>query len=406
MPITAIMSKMSKEVTTDPEYKWKIKALANQRATVTGVYVDSALGTAYVKATHGGAIDDLLYVTMSADDSKHFVAGKTVRMVDASHDDMTVVGLVTARVTNGANSYIAVQLQEADDNGASTNLANCDVVYVLSSASEEGSTMPEAISYEGDWYYNYTQIHKTPLSITGTALNTRFRLGTSGYLEMKREALELHGIGLEKSALWGIRRETTGANGKPLRFTGGLDYWIRTNASGNVFNFVTDDDTGTGGAGLWNGTAWRAGGEYWLDTQLEQVFRFGSTEKLAVCGSLALLHINRLVKNSASYQIANKATAYGIRVMEWNTPFGTIHIMRHPLMTYEATTRNLMYLLEPRLMKYRHVANRDTKFIKDTDSGEGAKDGKDELFLTECGYEFHHPNAMAILSGFGGTNTN
>lgn len=400
MALTGIMSKMGKQIASDPEYKWKIKALANQRATVTGVYVDAALGTAYVKATHGGAEDDTLYVRMSANDSKHFVAGKEVRMVDASHGDMVVVGLCTARVTNGASSYIAVQLMEADDNGASTDLSNCDACYIMGNANAEGSSMPEAVAYEGTWYYNYTQIFKTALSITNTAKNTRFRLTTSGYQEMKREALELHGIEMEKALLWGIRRETTGSNGEALRLTGGLDYWIRNNASSNVFNYVTDSGS------LWNGQDWLAGGEYWFDEQLEKVFRYGSTEKLAVCGSTALLHINRLVKNSASYQIANKAVAYGIRVMEWNTPFGTVNILRHPLMTYEATTRNLMYVLEPRLMKYRHIANRDTKFIKDNDSGEGALDALNELFLTEAGYEFHHPEAMAIFSGFGEINTN
>jgi hypothetical protein len=216
------------------------------------------------------------------------------------------------------------------------------------------------------------------------------------YKEMKREALELHGIEMEWATLFGIPTEGTGANGKAERTTGGFIYWLNTNASGNIFNYVTDSDS------LWNGQDWLSGGEYWLDQQLEQIFRYGSQEKLALCGSTALLHINRLVKNSGSYEINRSTKAYGLNVREWVTPFGVINIMLHPLMTYEATTRNDMYVMEPRLIKYRYVD--DTKFLRDRQPND--VDGMNDEYLTEAGYEWHHPLSMGLLRGFGSANTN
>src|SRR5574343_1485915 len=71
-PLTAIMSKMGSESVTDPEFNWWTKSLPTQRATVTGVYTDIALATAYVS---GGAAGATLYVKMSAADVAQFREG-------------------------------------------------------------------------------------------------------------------------------------------------------------------------------------------------------------------------------------------------------------------------------------------------------------------------------------------
>ena len=97
--------------------------------------------------------------------------------------------------------------------------------------------MPQAVSYNPTKYYNKTQIFRTPLSIDRTTRQTRSRTGDK-YKELKREALELHSIEMEKAFIWGIMTENTGDNGKPETTTAGLVRTIIDN-SGNVSNFVT-----------------------------------------------------------------------------------------------------------------------------------------------------------------------
>lgn len=395
MPLTAIMSKMKSEKTDDPQFSWWTKTLPTQAGTVTGVYTDVALSSAY---TSGAVAGSVLYLKMSATDVVHFRAGHSVLMRDASDYAVDCVGKVTAVSSNGVNSYIAVKLLEADDNSSSHDLSDCDKVIVIGSINAEGATMPSSIAYDPVKLYNYTQIFRTPLSITRTARRTKLRTGDQ-YKEAKREALELHGIEMEKGFLFGIRYEGTGDNGKPERMTQGLIPCLRENNSAGVNNFQLNS-TYTGKAWLDDG-----GGEEWLESYLEVVFRYGRQEKLALCGNGALLGFNKLVKANSHYTMTSTIKSYGISVTEMVTPFGKVYLKTHPLFNIEATLRNSMLIFEPENCVYRYID--DTTFY-----GEGGKtaaegtnggrtDGTQEEFLTEAGLEYHHPYTACFLDGVG-----
>jgi len=60
--------------------------------------------------------------------------------------------------------------------------------------------MPDSVGYDPSEFENFTQIWRTPLSITRTARRTRLRTGDA-YQKRKRETLELHAIEMEKSSL-------------------------------------------------------------------------------------------------------------------------------------------------------------------------------------------------------------
>lgn len=387
-PLTAMLAKMKSEKTDDPEFYWWTKSLPTQRATVTGVYTDSGLTTAY---TSGGSAGDTLYIKMSASDESQFRVGHEVLLRDASDYDVDVVAKVTDVSSNGASSYIQVKLLEDDDNSTSHDLSDCDTALIIGNMNAEGAIIPDAISYDATKIYNYTQIFRTPLEITRTARLTRLRTGDA-YKEAKREALELHSIEMEKAFLWGIMTENTGSNNKPERTTRGLINVIKTYASSNVSDYTVDH----------SGSTWLSNGEDWIDEKLEVMFRYGSTEKLAFCGSGALLGIHRLVKNSGQFQISEKTTAYGIKVLEWVTPFGSIYMKTHPLFSYEATNRNMMVIFEPANLKQRYIT--DTTFYPDKDkqnTGHNHYDGTKEEFLTEIGLEFHFPTGWGILNNVG-----
>ena len=126
MPLTAIMSKMKSEKTDDPQFYWWTKLLPSQAATVTGVYTDAALSSAYVS---GGVAGSVLYIKMVAADIIHFREGHTVLLRDASDFTTDVVAKVTTVASNGVNSYIAVKLLEADDNSSTVMI--CLIVTEL-----------------------------------------------------------------------------------------------------------------------------------------------------------------------------------------------------------------------------------------------------------------------------------
>jgi len=395
MPLTAIMSKMKSEKTDDPQYYWWTKLLPTQAATVTGVYTDSALSIAYVS---GGVAGSIIYLKMAASGVIHFRIGHTVLMRDASDYTLDTVGKVIAVSNNGAASYIAVKLLESDDNGT-LYLVACDKVMVIGSMNAEGAAMPVGVSYDPDKLWNYTQIFRTPLSITRTARKTRLRTGDA-YKEMKREALELHGIEMEKAFLFGVAYEGTGDNGKPERMTEGLITCIRNNVAANVSDYQLN--------ATYHGKLWLddGGGEDFLDSYLETVFRYGRQDKLAVCGTGALLGLNKLARAGSHMTMTPSQKEYGINVITWITPFGTIHLKTHPLFNIESTLRNSMLIFEPENCVYRYID--DTTFYAEGDAKQAAPgtqggriDGTQEEFLTECGLEYHHPYTAAFLNGVG-----
>jgi len=213
---------------------------------------------------------------------------------------------------------------------------------------------------------------------------------------------------MEKAFLWGYRYEGVGSNGKPERYTMGLIRAIQEGSDGGSTNIgVASDYAGysasAGDATDYTGQTWLQGGEEWLDECLERTFRYGRAEKLAFVGSGTLLHINRLAKAGGQIQLQPTTTAYGIKVLQWITPFGVLNVKTHPLFSFESTNRNSMLIFEPEDLRYRYVT--DTMFRKAPPMNESqvSIDGTVEEYLTECGLEYHHPNGWGYLNGFGET---
>lgn len=391
-PLTAIMSKMSSEATDDPQYHWWTKTLPNQAATPTGKYTDLGLSSAY---TSGGVAGDIIYIKMSEADCNEFVDGLQVLLRYSEDARVDVNGKVVGTNRNGANSFIAVKLLEADDNSPSYDLSDCDRVLIIGNINPELGEMPTPVSYKPEKFYNYTQIWRTPLEIARTAKKTKLRTGSS-YDELVRETLQIHGLQMERSALFGIATEGIGGNNKPERTTEGIITTIRNNASANV----SDYRRATG----YTTKSWVEGGEDWLDGMLEVLFRFGSDQKLSWCGSGALHGLAKLAKVYGNIQLTPRTLRYGLKILEWATPSGVLMLKRHPLFSFESTLRYSMLIHEPERMKWRFMD--DTDFYPDPgrekkQGGHTRLDGIKEEYLTEGGYEFHFAATSGFFDGVG-----
>jgi hypothetical protein len=392
-PLTGLLSKMGEEVVTDPEFAWWTKNLATQGGTITDIYTDSGMTAAL--AAGGTAAGVTLYVKVAQALATEFRVGHQVLLRVSTNLNVDVNAKVVGVTLAGADSKIDVKLLEADDNGGATNLSTADTILIIGNINSEGAPIPNAVAYDPVKWFNYTQIFRTPLDITRTARKTTLRT-EDAYKEAKRESLELHSIEMEKAFFWGIRTENVGTNGKPERTTMGVIQAIKTGAPSNSFTYTTD-------ASVPASTTWLEGGEEWLDRSLEVIFRYGSSDKMAFAGSGALLGINRIAKAAGQINLTPTATSYGLKVTQWITPFGTLNLMTHPLFSYDATTRNLLVILEPQMLKYRYID--DTTFMSmDTTKVSPSHerlDGTKEEWLTECGLEYHHPTKFGLLNDVG-----
>jgi len=391
-PLTAMLAKLGKEATNDPEFNWWTQSLASIGVDITNVYTNVGLDSAY---TSGGVDGDTLYVKMAEASAKKFREGHEVLFRKKTDSTLDCAGKVTGRTLNGASSYISVRLLEDDDNSSSNDLSDADRMLLIGNINAEGAEMPQAISLDPVKFYNLTQIWRTPLSITRTARKTKLRTGDA-YQKAKKEALEMHSIEMEMSMLFGIRTEGTGDNGMPERTTMGLQAAIRSGAPANLDDYRQNDS--------YSGDTWLDSGEDWLDSYFEQLSRWGSglDGMLAFCGSGALLGINRLAKDSGQLQLQPTTTSYGLKVNNWTTPFGDIALKQHPLFNHEETLRHSIMLFKPTNLKQRIID--DTDFYGEEgkqNTGHNRIDGTKEEFLTELGLEYHHPNTMGMIYGVG-----
>ena len=396
-PLTAILSMMGSKSVDDPQFHWWTQEQTSVTGDHAGICTDAAFTAAYGGGT--AVAGDTLYVSVTPTLGLRIREGHQILLRDASDWRVDTVGKVT-NVNRGALATIlAVRLLEADTATAAPihDLADSDGFKIIGNINPEGGEMPDAIALNPTKVYNMTQIFRTPLSMTRTALKTRLRTGND-YQKAKAEALEMHSWEMELAFLWGIMTEGTGDNGKPERTTRGVINFIRDYAPLNCNDYSLNATYST--------QPWATGGETWLNTYLEQIFRYGAEEKLCLCGSGFLLGIDALAQSSGQINIQPGQKTYGMQIREWLTPFGSIHMKTHPLFSYDATTRNLGVIIEPKELGYRYVD--DTQFFgestaKQHPSGYGQRriDGLNEEFLTECGLEFGLPQKCAVLNGVG-----
>ncbi len=382
-PIFALMARVQKESTDDPEFAWwdepndivRLEVNGTLTSSDTSIVVDSsdpstsAPGTVWGTATHLKP-GDLLLVEPTTDNATF------------DHEIIEVISV---------DSDTAFTARRGAAGTTAAAITDDDFLFKLGSNYSEGSAAPDSASRNPIKYNNFTQIFKTSYEITKTAAKTRLRTGDPIANEKKRAAFD-HSRGIETQILWGVKNEGTGDNGKPLRTFDGLRKFL---PSANVDILTSGWDLAT------------VSGNNLLDI-LSPMFDFdtpaGDT-RIVFAGNGALNRFNVAAMRttnlgSTMINFTGMTKVFGMNFQEFQIPQGRILIKSHPLMNRHALYKNSMFIVDFSALRWRPMRGRDTSFTDNVQA-------KDEdlirgFWQTEAGLEVRYGGlTCGYIGGFG-----
>lgn len=281
-PLQALLAMTSSDSTDDPKFNHFRDELPDRVLTAGAAATNTAT---------------TLEIT-NADDVPFITAG-TMLQNTASGENM----LVTAVGATGA-SNTSLTVTRGIGGGAAAIADNAEIV-IIGSAQKEGSGSPDAVGFDPTVEYNLTQIFKTPVNVSRTLKNTTLRTGDKEQ-EQLTKALKMHMSDIERAMFFGKRHIINANSSQPTRFTGGLFESI-TN--------VTDASTSSGTLT-----------EQAFDRMLvEDIFAYGSTEKIAFCGAGVAANMQEIAKNR--WQPQAVSGSYGVNMSRYSTFAGDLNVI-------------------------------------------------------------------------------
>jgi hypothetical protein len=212
--------------------------------------------------------------------------------------------------------------------------------------------------------------------MTRTAKQTNLRTGDGLKNDKKRKMFD-HSVAMELAFFYGTKNETTGANNKPMRTTGGLRQFITTNRT--VFTTTPTVNT-------------------MLDA-LYPVFDYSGegagSERIIFAGNGALNAFNKMIAGNGNVKVEYEGLIdqYGMKLQSFVTPQGIFYIKTHPLMNTHPRYTNSMFVINGAGLRYRYL--QDTKAMDNIQAPDA--DTEKGQWLTECGLEVNHEKTFAYL---------
>jgi hypothetical protein len=340
-PLTLLTKKIDKRVAVNPEFKWMEE--------------ESLTKTDQVNDGTGMNGSD---TTMTVDNGSRFRAGDVVKVPRTGENV-----LVTAVATND----LTVVRGWGSTAGAAIN--DNEPIIIIGNANQEHATKRAMIIGDQTIRTNYTQIFRTPFGISRTAANTEM-YGGKDLAHIRMMQLIEHQKEIERAFWFGEPKEDlTGTH--PRRATGGVDYWISTNA------------TDAGGALT----------QIEFNTFLRTGFRYGSKKKWLFAAPIVVEAISYWAAQKLQVSVNEKT--FGISVMEYLTPFGTVSIVNMNLFTEVTLYAGYAYLIDVEGLSYRYLENSDTKLKTNIQANDA--DGQEDEYITECGLQFNNEKKSALL---------
>ena len=323
-PLTAFLKKLNRRRrVTNAKFEWIEKLIGTPTTNYTGV-AETAPGTSITVTTGDGGMfspGDVIYVPRT---------GEQMLVTAVSGDTLTV--------TRGWGEVPAA------------NLNTGDLLVYLAPANEENTGSPDGKYLNPVEKYNYTQIIKHAVEISRREAQTdRYDLKNPKMQELRRDAMLLHLEAIERMFLFGQAKRDT-STGRLRDATRGIKSFIQT----NVYSM--------------GGTFTRAK----LVDFLGGVFHYGGKNKVMFVGSNLLEAMDADVFTTASVQVQNKSTEFGIDVTRWISPYGTIDIVYHRVLSQVHPDMGIVVDLDR--VKYCYMQDTQTRLNVQPNDLDGFKD--------------------------------
>jgi len=286
------------------------------------------------------------------------------------------------------------------------NFLNEDASYAAG-GYYEGSGLPEETRKGVRLSSNYTQIFKTPYTITNTAISTSYIGGDELARLRARKAIQ-HKIDLEQALLFnGAKAIDATTSESPKRVTAGLG--IGTAQAGFIKSHSAGQATAnaTSGTGLYCiGGKGDAYDDFYpeLMAALEKIFDdsiVGSDTKMMFCSQKWLGAFTKYSGTSATAPFPNVTTmtmgdpeaTFGLRVMKYMSPYGVVNVIPTPVLRgfYE----DYAVILDFANISLKVLPGRDTHIVTNAQGND--EDGLKEYILTEMGLKVMHEQTHGIL---------
>jgi len=382
--LLALTTVMKTKPTTDPLFHWFTKQMQDRRLRLGADMLASGGGDHEAGDVENITVDSAFCSAQSLKEGDRLYVEETGEIL---YVNATPTTGSTISVIRGFSATAGAAQLGVDYDGANVN----PYLKVIGSAYEEGSMAPDPVSFDPQELINYTQIFRQTYGLTNTAAATDTRTGPEE-AEAKRDALELFGMDMEM-AFWFGRKAVTIRNGHPLRQTDGVISFIPQNRKWAPEDGIITPD--------------------WLDGISEELFRYGSEEKMVMAGNTFLTALSRMVRKSgeAKYELSEQVSEYGIGgIRRLITPNGTLVLKAHPLFSQmtggaNPTTAggsftsmsNAAVILDMANLTYRPLKGRDVKFEPNLQLP--GEDAKRAGWLAEAGLELNHPYTFGMITG-------
>lgn len=310
-PLLALSSGMPRENATDVIITW----------------FEEQFQTGRVQATNNAGTG----VTITVDDASGVFAGQ-IYLVEPTGERVYVTAVTGSDLTVVRAFGEGQTAQALDGSGTPVGLQR------IGTAFEEGSSRPPAVAYMGYPIFNYCQIFRNSWDATLTAQQVSWTTGNH-VAKNKRDCMSDHSIDIERSAWFGVRGFGV-KNNKPFRTMDGIMNMIKTNVTSQVTNTTWDD----------------------IDEFLRPIFQYNvqgkPNERIAFCGDTVVTVLNKIARlNSAGMNLDAGQTEWGMKVMKWITPFGSISLMRHPLFSINPVWTKMLVILHPGSIVWKYLRN-------------------------------------------------
>lgn len=353
-PLIALSSMGKSEPTDDYRFNWWDKALPSRRMFVNN-------GAGYTSASTSIVVDDASGGTASS-----LCHAGTVLMNERTFERLIVTADPTTDTIAVARGKGATAAAVMNDN---------DALLIIGTSYEDGASARTGLTFDPTQRTNYTQIFQRGVGpLTRRMAKTTLRTGDK-LMDMKHDAWLNIALDLEWSSLFGDALDEAGSASAVRRtFSGGLYYWVNTNvfdAAGTVTYFSLMDN-------------------------LEDFFRYGSSEKLLLAGSTALNAFGKLAKTEMVMNAVPGEQAFGMKITEVITPFGVVYLKNHPLLSDHPFFRSWMFGIDLDFFKVRYID--DLTYIPFADVSNPHR--RQDEYYADLGWEWEVEKAHGVFKNF------